>query len=364
MAEICVPRGTLRDLANRWFQPLTHVSGGGFPRVSATYVNAESARTREQRFAVAQSAAHSVLARFVEQGGDATIAQSIRLNWCPSWGADPGRPDHVLLNWTGLTQADLDRGRERATSALASAIEARKRTDPEDPGHFELCPVMNDDLTRSWQVLRDGEPISGLFDEKGDAEAAMRAVSQEGLGGNLEGLVTRLRDLAEHNRRHFPSTAEPGYYALGDEAADAIIKLAAPKARAPADAEKLAFDLLEGLKRAYREAGDEAKAMQIATAFSRATGGIDVEFLIGQLGPAPKPDAPSTAADAEDDAEWLRKERDALLQRPIDLAKMDSIDEDATDRMITYYWWQQAQEAREELSRLSPVTSPDTPEKE
>lgn len=31
-----------------------------------------------------------MVARFVEQGGDATTAQSIRANWNPSWGEDPG----------------------------------------------------------------------------------------------------------------------------------------------------------------------------------------------------------------------------------------------------------------------------------
>ena len=31
-------------------------------------------------------------ARFVEQGGDATTAGSIRANWNQSWGDDPGRP--------------------------------------------------------------------------------------------------------------------------------------------------------------------------------------------------------------------------------------------------------------------------------
>lgn len=46
----------------------------------------------------------------------------------------------------------------------------------------------------------------------------------------------------------------------------------------------------------------------------------------------------------------LRKERDALLQKPIDLAKMDSIDDEATDRMIAYYWWQQATDARAALA--------------
>lgn len=36
-----------------------------------------------------------VLARFVEQGGDTTTAISIRANWNPQWGKDPGRPDRI-----------------------------------------------------------------------------------------------------------------------------------------------------------------------------------------------------------------------------------------------------------------------------
>ena len=32
------------------------------------------------------------MARFVEQGGDAATAASIRANWLPRWGDDPGPP--------------------------------------------------------------------------------------------------------------------------------------------------------------------------------------------------------------------------------------------------------------------------------
>jgi len=32
-----------------------------------------------------------MMARFVEQGGGATTAASIRANWNPTWGNDPGR---------------------------------------------------------------------------------------------------------------------------------------------------------------------------------------------------------------------------------------------------------------------------------
>jgi hypothetical protein len=65
MAEICYRPNMLRDLANRWFQPLTHVSGGGFPRVSKPYVNRGTRDTRHsKRFTVAHRVARSVLAPF------------------------------------------------------------------------------------------------------------------------------------------------------------------------------------------------------------------------------------------------------------------------------------------------------------
>jgi hypothetical protein len=54
MAKNCAGSEATRGLANRWFQPLTHVSGGGFPRVSDTYVNRGMRETRHsKRFAVA-----------------------------------------------------------------------------------------------------------------------------------------------------------------------------------------------------------------------------------------------------------------------------------------------------------------------
>lgn len=40
-------------------------------------------------------AMREMLARFVEQGGDTKIANSMRLNWNPEWGADPGKPNSV-----------------------------------------------------------------------------------------------------------------------------------------------------------------------------------------------------------------------------------------------------------------------------
>ena len=59
------------------------------------YVTDERA---EECFITGLQAMREMLARFVEQGGDATTANSIRLNWNPSWGKDPGRPDEIVLD--------------------------------------------------------------------------------------------------------------------------------------------------------------------------------------------------------------------------------------------------------------------------
>jgi hypothetical protein len=49
---------------------------------------------RADELAVAAARAmREMLARFVEQGGDATTAASIRANWHPGWGEDPGKLD-------------------------------------------------------------------------------------------------------------------------------------------------------------------------------------------------------------------------------------------------------------------------------
>jgi hypothetical protein len=47
----------------------------------------------------------------------------------------------------------------------------------------------------------------------------------------------------------------------------------------------------------------------------------------------------------------LREERDALLRRPINLAEMDSEDEEITTQMIAYYWHEQAMIARAALAK-------------
>lgn len=49
----------------------------------------------EELFIEGLQAMREMIARFVEQGGDAVTANSIRQNWNPSWGKDPGQPDEV-----------------------------------------------------------------------------------------------------------------------------------------------------------------------------------------------------------------------------------------------------------------------------
>jgi len=56
------------------------------------YVTDERA---EELFVGGLQAMREMLARFIEQQGEATIAQSIRANWNPSWGKDPGKPEEI-----------------------------------------------------------------------------------------------------------------------------------------------------------------------------------------------------------------------------------------------------------------------------
>ena len=56
------------------------------------YVTEERA---EEMFIAGAQACREMMARFVEQGGDASTAASIRANWNSNWGTDPGKPKSV-----------------------------------------------------------------------------------------------------------------------------------------------------------------------------------------------------------------------------------------------------------------------------
>jgi hypothetical protein len=56
---------------------------------------------QHEAFVAGAQQMREMLARFVEQGGDSpatVIAQSMRANWVPGWGKDPGKPDDVHGN--------------------------------------------------------------------------------------------------------------------------------------------------------------------------------------------------------------------------------------------------------------------------
>jgi len=60
------------------------------------YVTEERA---QEMFTAGLQAMREMLARFVEQGGHPdgpVIANSMRLNWNPSWGPDPGKPEKII----------------------------------------------------------------------------------------------------------------------------------------------------------------------------------------------------------------------------------------------------------------------------
>lgn len=51
----------------------------------------------EELFVLGAQACREMMARFVE-AQDPAIANSIRLNWHPGWGKDPGKPETVAAD--------------------------------------------------------------------------------------------------------------------------------------------------------------------------------------------------------------------------------------------------------------------------
>ena len=70
------------------------------------YVTEERA---EQMFIEGAQAMREILALFVEQGGAHVTAASIRANWHPGWGKDPGRPETVAADaWNAYAIKRVD----------------------------------------------------------------------------------------------------------------------------------------------------------------------------------------------------------------------------------------------------------------
>lgn len=84
-------------------------------RVALEMARAEYIAKKDEFRRGAQEMRH-MLANFVEQGGDAVTANSLRLNWNPSWGADPGRLRHADGASSRPTVAEGDRSRDEPSS--------------------------------------------------------------------------------------------------------------------------------------------------------------------------------------------------------------------------------------------------------
>lgn len=72
---------------------MSYEAWGDGEDINEGYVTAERA---EELFVAGARAMREMLARFVEHSGDKTTAQSIRANWNPDWGTDPGKLDGDL----------------------------------------------------------------------------------------------------------------------------------------------------------------------------------------------------------------------------------------------------------------------------
>jgi hypothetical protein len=62
------------------------------------YVSIDDAdKQSDDAFVEGAQTCREMMARFVEQGGDAITAASIRANWYPAWGPDPGPPNDIHI---------------------------------------------------------------------------------------------------------------------------------------------------------------------------------------------------------------------------------------------------------------------------
>jgi hypothetical protein len=94
------------------------------------------------QFRLGAQACREMMARFVECTHP-IIAQSIRLNWHPGWGDDPGKPNEIARNALGDTY-ERDAGRARFASravdhALALLDEATGTAKTARPRWCEHC---------------------------------------------------------------------------------------------------------------------------------------------------------------------------------------------------------------------------------
>ena len=69
-------------------------------------------------------ACREYMARFVEQGGNAAVAESIRANWWPSLGPDPGAPRRLAFDELVDERVDADGKPSWPTKDIDPSVEA------------------------------------------------------------------------------------------------------------------------------------------------------------------------------------------------------------------------------------------------
>jgi hypothetical protein len=81
----------------------------------------------QNAFVDGAQACRELMARFVENAGDAQTAASIRANWHPEWGDDPGPLTEIPVDACGMTAE----GRERARANFQRELD---KLDPKKSG--------------------------------------------------------------------------------------------------------------------------------------------------------------------------------------------------------------------------------------
>jgi len=140
-------------------------------------------------FARGAQACREMMARFVEQGGDAATAQSIRSNWHPGWGEDPGLPPDVIDTWEA----------PECPEGEASYAEYCKSVADDEDRQLDLSPQglsATADMLQRWAIpMLPANRLGQIPFLRGMIESAIRSLHGVAMrdGGGLDDDAAALR---------------------------------------------------------------------------------------------------------------------------------------------------------------------------
>lgn len=133
-------------------------------------------------FARGAQACREMMARFVEQGGDSVTAASIRANWHPGWGDDPGLPPEVIDTWEAPECPEGEAA--YAEWAKSVAEDEDRRADPSPAGLSVTARMLEEWAIPMFPANRAGQiPFARAMIECAIRDLRAVAIRDSGEGG-------------------------------------------------------------------------------------------------------------------------------------------------------------------------------------